>query len=341
MRPLPLIAALLLTCAPAAAQSTEDFPDSYEGCKEASAAVPLGDLHFIAANDEDNILRVYNLKERKPVFELNLDAELVSDPKEEAKKRKVDIEGATWLGDKVTLWIGSHSRTTEKGKRRPNRFRLFAVAADPETPGRMQFLGTSKRLLDDLVAADASWGFDLARATGGTAKDYEIGPKDPGGFNIEGLTYIPKTKGVYIGLRNPLSTKRKESGEAILIPLLNPLDMCAKDKKAKFGKPVLLDLGGLSIRSIEYSASRECFLIVGGTYKSGDDDVSTKIFKWSGDAKDAPIPVHTKAESEPAFTPEALIVYERSRSLQLLSDQGKKGDESLGNAFKSRWIVVD
>lgn len=339
-----LLTALILT-ALARAQDLERAPERYSGCREASAAIAIDKEHFVVANDEDNILRIYKIKESKPVASLDLDKELAEDPADEPEKRKVDIEGATRIGD-ISLWIGSHSRTTEKAKLRPSRFRLFAVAVNPKDIKDIKFIGSSKVLYDQLLAADESlrWGLGLKKASGGRAKDYEIGPKDEGGFNIEGLSVIPKTQGVYIGLRNPLCKTRQPRGEAILIPLLNPVDLITgKTKVASFDKPVLLDLGGRGVRSLEWREESKSYWIVAGPCGL-DSKPGFALYQWSGRGEERPSPLK-KIRFEKDFHPEALVVHPGTIWLQLLSDQGSlsKKDEApeSKNSFLSRWIKLD
>lgn len=168
MRSFPLIVvATLLTASGAYAQS-EEGPPTYNGCREASAAVRWNERFFIAANDEDNVLRIYDVKKEDPVHTIDLDKTLVSKKFKKKKHRKVDIEGATRIGG-LSLWIGSHSRTSEKHKLRPARFSLFGVQTSAKTVGKIRFVGAYNKLLDDLIAADKRWGIGLERACGGTS----------------------------------------------------------------------------------------------------------------------------------------------------------------------------
>ena len=93
----------------------------HPGMSAASAAVAVGDDHFLAASDEDNRLRLYSV--RGGVSELELD---VSPWMQLSGKRgEVDLEGAASLGD-YTYWLGSHGHAKD-GRARPDRERLFAT----------------------------------------------------------------------------------------------------------------------------------------------------------------------------------------------------------------------
>lgn len=339
---LTLLSLLLASALTAEAQSRDDLP-RYKGCREASAGVALGEKHFIVGNDEDNVLRVYTLKKAKPVATLDLDKELVTEPDDNPKKRKADIEAATKIG-KVSLWLGSHSRNDE-GKRRKNRFQLFAVEFSLKTIGKARFLGSYHGLLKDLLAADKSWKLGLNKAYGRLKdKKHKIGPKDPGGFNMEGLSAIKGKKAVFLGFRNPTYVNKAEKPCAICIPLANPLPLATgKAKKAKFGKPILLDLDGFGIRSMEYSKHHKAYLIVAGpTGKKIKNEY--RVYKWSGKSQDKPALIHKRGQDERGFTPEALVVYEYTDALQLFSDEGKKakaGDKAAdANSFQSRWLQI-
>ena len=94
----------------------------YTGMCDASAAVAINATMFIVANDEDNILRVYQRdKPGNPIYIYDLSSFL----KMNSKHQETDIEGATKIGDYV-YWITSHG-TNKKGKSRPTRRQLFAT----------------------------------------------------------------------------------------------------------------------------------------------------------------------------------------------------------------------
>ena len=100
----------------------------HTGMCDASAGVALGEKLFLAANDEDNTLRVYrNDIGGPPITELNLNAFL----EVQGSSLETDIEGAAQIGSRIFM-VGSHGLNRE-GKERFNRHRFFAV--DVETNG--------------------------------------------------------------------------------------------------------------------------------------------------------------------------------------------------------------
>ena len=76
---------------------------------DASAAVALNNELFAVANDEDNSLRIYHAaKGGAPVYRHDLSTLLRVDH----KKSETDLEGASWLGDRI-FWISSHGRNKD------------------------------------------------------------------------------------------------------------------------------------------------------------------------------------------------------------------------------------
>jgi hypothetical protein len=99
----------------------------FYGMSDASAGVSLGPDKFIAADDEENILKVYKtITGSKPIFcfDVSRFLECLSDYPE------ADIEAATKVGSRI-YWIGSHGRNKD-GKPRPNRYRFFATEIVPD-----------------------------------------------------------------------------------------------------------------------------------------------------------------------------------------------------------------
>lgn len=258
------------------------------------------------ANDEENTLRIYSIQNGgAPVWSQNWNAFTTPDP----DHLEMDIEGATRVGDYV-FWITSHARN-KSGKIRESRYRFFATkwryqkpseAQNPEENKDNRSLKTApelypvgvaySNLLGDLIRADGAWGLGIGSASRNASEE-------PGAFNIEALTAWPAwlvrdayddnenknatsvpnpTASVAIALRSPL-----KNGRAILIPLLNPLEMILESRPANFGDPILLDLDGRGFRGMELSprsnSSASIFYILAGP--SGDDDAAGfRFYTW-------------------------------------------------------------
>jgi hypothetical protein len=287
---------------------------AYRGMCDASGASFLDADHFIVGNDEDNILRIYDKASPDPVKSVPLDGFLRLDPKE--KNPETDIEASARAGD-VIYWMGSHGRNTE-GKIRKNRQRFFAVrttrtaGGNEVTPAGLPY----GNLIRDLLHDPKLSGLGLAGAAGaGVKQDRELAPKRRG-LNIEGLSRMPGNRGLMIGFRNPAP-----SGKALLIPLLNPEAVIFRGESAVFGDPVLLDLGGYAVRSIEYVDMLAAYLIIAGHEKGGS---GFRLYTWSGNMNDraVPFPSETGWMAAEKFTPEAFVVFPDSGELLLLSDDG-------------------
>jgi hypothetical protein len=260
-----------LLAGPAPAPPGLSPPITYTGMCDASAAVAIGADLFVVANDEDNILRVYRRDEAgAPVASFPLDAFLDLDPKH-PKRSEADIEGAARVGDRI-YWITSHGLNKD-GEERPNRRRFFATEVR-EVGGkiRLTVVGTPyKDLLKDLEQESDLGTFHLDKAAGRK-------PESKDGLNIEGLAATPQGH-LLIGFRNPLP-----KGRALLVPLKNP-DEIIRGEKAKFGKPITLDLGKRGVRSIERGPEEDQYLIVAG---APDDQKDFRLYRWTGDGDDAP-----------------------------------------------------
>ena len=293
---------------------------------DASAAVALSPELFAVGNDEDNQLRIYRATAGGPqVQSFDLSSTLKADP----KKPETDLEGACWLGDRI-FWISSHGRNRE-GEFRGSRHRFFATTVERTTNG-MRLVPVGRiytRLLSDLLAEGRLQSFDLGSAS-------RLPPKTPGALNIEGLCADKQGHHLLIGFRNPIPR-----GRALLLPLLNPNDVLT-GKAARFGEPVLLNLGGYGIREIAFWQDR--YLIVAGSH---DGRGTSRLYQWSGAADE---PKEIAEVDLKDFNAEALIVYPDHRwPFQLLSDDGTLIIQGLGckslkdsslKRFRSIWITL-
>lgn len=282
--------------------------ESYRAVCDASAAVYLGDGHFAVADDESDVLQVFRRGGGRPVGELRLTRYLnPGDRRPNAKPIEIDIEGAAAVGDRV-YWISSHGRKKD-GSVDPQRWRFFATDIDRRAPTPSLMPSNSKpykSLLVD-IAADSRLAF-LKEAA-------ELKPESKGGFNIEGLAATPEG-GMLIGFRNP-----QVNGAAVILPLTNPAALVDAGAKAKFDDPILLDLGGRGIRSLERVGNQ--YLIAAGPY--GDADTSRAkpvfvLFRWSGKADQAPEMVRSLDFG--SFRTEAMFFDPDADDLYLLSDDG-------------------
>lgn len=309
----------LVLCVALGVRSACAEPVVFYGASDASAAVALDGDHFVVADDENNVLRIYRFdRPSGPVGIVDLDGFLgVGQTHPEA-----DIEGAARVGDRI-YWITSHGRNKD-GKERPNRYALFATEIVGDGVLTLKPVGRPyRRLAYDLLLEPRVQFLGLDRVIGlgqslTKAQREALAPKDEG-LNIEGLAAGPDGS-LYIGLRNPVyrdPVRKKDM--AIVLVLRNPEAMVMDSRAAVFGMPILLDLDGLGIRSMERVASASgdfCYWIVAGT-ANGKNRFA--FFEWSGIGGQLR---QTRIKMPNDFTPEALFQVTGTDRVWLLSDDG-------------------
>lgn len=278
---------------------------TFEGACDASGAIPLDATHFLLADDEDNVLRVYDAERGGPptrTFDLSTRV-APADPSDE-----VDLEAATRVGDRG-YFLSSHARK-RSGKLDPNRFVFFAVDLGADAGTSVTVTGKpATSLLDDLerMPEVSGYGIDTGRSRA---------PLTEGAVNIEGMTAAADGT-LWIGFRSPLP-----EGNAILVRLLNPNDVL-NGARARFASPRLMDLGGLGIRSL--SSHRGSYLAVAGpAQKRG----IFRLVRFDEQGPPRPVP---GAEFE-GFSPEGLFTPEGREEILVLSDDGTR--EVAGRACK-------
>ena len=287
----------------------------YYGMSDASAAVAVGEEMFVVADDEDNVLRVYKTNQTCfPVFTYDLTKFLGTT----LEYPEADIEGATMIGDRI-YWITSHGRNRD-GKMRPSRYRFFATAVEVQNRNiTIHPIGMPcKTLIHSLLKAETmrqlglegATRFDAANLTKQERKN--LAPKKSG-LNIEGLCASADGRTIYIGFRNP-----RPYSKAIVVPLNNPKQVIEKQESPIFAEPLLWDLKGCGIRSMEYSHFHKAYFIVAGPHNEG----AVALYRWSGQKDSSPVLVREILSDKCDFNPEALVTFETSAGLLLLSDDG-------------------
>ena len=268
---------------------------------DASAVVTLDANYFVVADDEDNILRIYSRENGGlPVRAIDFARFLAVNP----RSPEADIEGAARIGDRI-YWITSHGRN-KSGKQRLGRHRFFASTI-VESNGTFDIKPVGRPyggLLPDLANDPKLAGFKLSVAAARA-------PKSKGALNIEGLCATPEGY-LLLGFRNPIP-----QGKALIVPLLNPGELIA-GHPARFGPPVLLELGGFGIRSIAASSGK--YLIVAGSY---DGDGQSVLYEWKGGESQ---PHRLERAELFGLNPEAIDFFQEGENerLLLVSDDGAK-----------------
>src|SRR4051812_16791260 len=124
-------AALLLLCACSSRHTPKGSATLpvFTGACDASGAVALSDRAFAVADDEDNVIRIYDAERGgAPLHTVDLSASLGLSGQGAGKRRaksapETDLEAATRIGE-LAFWITSHARSAS-GELRPERSHLF------------------------------------------------------------------------------------------------------------------------------------------------------------------------------------------------------------------------
>ena len=299
---------------------------------EASAAVAMGGNYMFVADNEDEVLRLYDRVPTNacaaPAYAF--DARPYLTPA--TSSPEADLEAAVKVTDASgtrIYWLGSHSNS-KTGKSRPDRFRFFATQVSGTgagaTPYSLSFVGRYDGLRTDLIAWDqnnlhgkgANY-FGLA-ASAYAASSGGVAPTRIDGFNIEGLVMAPDGVTAYIAFRAPLvngsgpTTSLDQRTNALLIPLLNMPALVtgsptAGPGVARFGTPITLPLGARGVRSIDSSYPGHYLITAGPTADVTYPPVAPNnfcLFTWTGNPADAP--VERMTEFPYGMDPEGAIV---------------------------------
>ena len=298
---------------------------TFHGTADLSAAVFVDNEHFVVADDESNILRMYRTDDTgKPVSMLDLNAFLQPDP----ENPEADIEAAARVGNTI-YWITSHGRNMN-GKMRLSRYRFFATEIKYEDTGSNRTFPDlipigfpCSTLIDQFLTQAAAAQLDIQSAVQknrdlSKKEEEKLAPKNMG-LNIEAMAVLQESGTLLIGLRNPLFTTAKNgSKKAILFELLNPQDVI-EGKVARFGRILFWELGSRGLRSLEYDSYQRRFYLIAGAV---DSETTSALFIWDGKEDHFPRKIFEWHESEPALTPEAIAIHPHQRTLWIFSDDG-------------------
>ncbi|MET0225611.1 MAG: DUF3616 domain-containing protein [Dokdonella sp.] len=265
----------------------------HTGASDASATVAVDADTMLVADDETNILRLYDRHHSGlPLAGFDFSAQLnLTDP----DNPEMDVEGSTRI-DNHLFWTGSYSNS-KNFHVRPNRHRVFATdLSGTGVDAALAYVGRYDWLLEDLVAWDQNNGHGLgANYLGFAASSAEgVDSKTPAGFNIEGLSIAPDGSTAYFAFRAPLRPTN-DRHQALIVPVLNfPALLATADSQpqgaATFGAPIFLDLGGRGLRSLDRNAAGQFLITAGPTGDAtGIAPSDFRLFAWTGNPGDAPL----------------------------------------------------
>ncbi len=260
--------------------STSRYPSF---ASDASTAQDVGGGYVILGNDENNVLRMYKADTSgAPVKTWDFNSQMGS-PEE------IDIEASARVGNTI-YWTGSMGNS-KKGNLKPDRSILFTTKVTGSGAAtELSFGGYYRGLRADLIKWDEEHGNRFGFAAGAAAGNV---PKQINGFNVEGMEFAPSsTESAYIGFRAPLSPA-SAGGKALLVPVTNLASLATSGQNtslhASFGEPILIDLGGLSVREIRKNAAGEYLIVAGSWAATG----SQALYSWDGMPAHAPVKLPT------------------------------------------------
>ncbi|GAA5182648.1 hypothetical protein GCM10023322_20030 [Rugosimonospora acidiphila] len=259
-------------------------PRYYSGAGNASTAVDVGGGYAIVADDENSVLRLYDLGHSgAPVKTFDFSDQLPLGGTE------VDIESVARSGDTL-YWEGSLS-TSSSGATAPARSTLFATRiSGTGADTTLSYVGSYTGLLSDLVAWDQNNGHGLGANYLGLAASSAAGVDghEADALNVEGLEFATDGSTAYLAFRAPLEPTT-DRHLAMLVPVTNfaalPTAGNPGSVHATFGAPIFFDLGGLGIRDIRRNADGQ-YLIIAGT--ADDTNAGFALYTWDGNPAHAP-----------------------------------------------------
>ena len=253
----------------------------FYGSSDASAIADVGKGCFFVADDETNILRLYNSElSGMPLYEVDATSWAGGKSGEE-----YDVEGASVSDDGKTIYWTTSFSNNKSGKEKPYRNRVFSTKLTGEGANAKLSSGAySTKMRDALIAFGDNNGWNFTASA--SFKDKMI-PKRIDGFNIEGLSLKKGGGAAYIGFRapcvplkgvTPTSSNRKYAVMAVVNNFEAMLSGSGESKTApQVGAPILFDFGGLGIRAMERVG--DYYVIIAGLFKGGG---KPKAYLWDG-----------------------------------------------------------
>ncbi|WP_163870949.1 DUF3616 domain-containing protein [Myxococcus eversor] len=321
---------------------SEEVPASgtFKGTCDGSGGAWVDGTHFLNVNDESQTVRVFARSQSASAVK----SQDVSSAIGISSSDEADLEDVARVGNRLYV-TGSHARNKD-GELQSSRYKFFAIDVTGTAPAvTLQVAGTSSTLLRDLLNG-ANW--DAPDAAVITLLNERSRLSEPtvaalapkvNGTNVEGLAALPSGE-LAIGFRNP-----RVGTSAIVVTLTNP-GAVLTGATARFGRAILLNLGGQGLRGMAWSEAHQAVLLLSGPHDESSGPFA--LWKWSGDASSAPVKV-ADLTAPANSAPEAVIPYPGSLDVQVLFDMGSRligGTEckdvsSSSQSFSDVFIHVD
>ncbi|MEH1825185.1 MAG: lamin tail domain-containing protein [Nostoc sp.] len=307
------------------------------GTSDASTAIPVGGTFFLEADDENQVLRLYDSsKSGLPITGFDFTSSLGL-----TENREVDLEASTRVGNRI-FWLGSQSNSDD-GKFRPNRDRIFATdISGTGASTTLSYIGRYDFLKEDIINWDVTNGHGKGANYYGLAASaaINVGSKQSNGYNIEGLEVVPDNTTAYIAFRAPQVPPSGRSN-ALIVPVTNFASLISASNggtqgSAQFGAPIELDLGGRGIREIRKNVNNQYVIIAGPAGDAGVAPNDFRLYTWDGNPNSAP--QLRAATFPPSFNPEGIITIPdnltNTSQIQFVSDDGNSVLYNDGTAAK-------
>lgn len=245
------------------------------GSSDASTAIAVGGGYLLVADDENPEIRLYDGEvSGREVARFALGG----------LGGEIDAESSVRKGDSI-WWFGSHGNNKE-GEFQPSRAQVFETKLTG-SGANAKIVPTGvvyAKLRSDLFSWDKAHGNRLGFDVG----QGKVKPEALNGFNIEGAEFSPEGSELYLGLRAPI-VPAQPGGKAVIVPVTNFEALTSgAATKATFADPILLDLGGDSIREIRKNARNEYLILSAPAGLPGSDAPAQTLWAWNGDRDYAP-----------------------------------------------------
>jgi hypothetical protein len=310
---------ITINYAASAASSTPSSTFWHTGFSDASAAFALDNDYMVVCDDEINSLFVVNRKQSGlPVKTYDYQNLLGLTDGSSGNYKEVDVEAGV---KSITYpnriyWMSSLG----DGHAKPNINRIFATTITG-TGASTTFAMAG--YYNDIRSKLITWGNTNGYNFTASAADGKE-PKAIDGFNVEGMCIGPDNTTLYIAFRAPLVPTASRS-KALIAPVLNFetwFNNGSPSTAPTFGTPIELNLGGRGFRDI-VRLSNGTYIIIAGNYLASP--LTGAIFKWSGNAADAPVQISTMDIS--TLNAEAVVEINEGGSLatnklEIISDNG-------------------
>lgn len=251
------------------------------GMADASAASVIDSNFMLVADDEDNVIRLFHRGYSGQAL-YSLDISNAAGATEECDLEASATSVRYNTGRRI-YWIGSLGNS-KSGNLKPSRNKVIATSIIGEGSNTIvNVTAFSNQFRNALVnwGNTNGWNFSASSASG-------MIPKRIDGFNVEGLAITHGGDTCYIAFRAPCVPRKSVTPTgtnreyALLAPVTNFETIMNGSGQVSttpsIGEPILFDLGGLGIRSIEKLPGGG-YIIVAGLYTGGGIPV---VYFWDG-----------------------------------------------------------